>query len=47
MLVGPAQAGTPVTRVGTIDAAPGLRLVDAHGAPLDLALSGWDHFSGA
>ncbi len=38
-------AATPVTRVGTIDAAPGLRLVDAHGAPLDLGLKGWDHFS--
>jgi len=41
-----AQAATPVTRVGTIEAAPGLRLVDAHGAPLDLGLTGWDHFSG-
>ncbi|WP_313166154.1 thiamine-phosphate kinase [Massilia oculi] len=42
-----AQAATPVTRVGTIDAAPGLHLVDAHGAPLDLGLTGWDHFSGS
>jgi thiamine-monophosphate kinase len=41
------QAATPVTRVGTIEAAPGLRLVDAHGAPLDLGLTGWDHFSGS
>lgn len=40
-----AGAATPVTRVGTIDAAPGLRLVDANGAPLDLALAGWDHFA--
>ena len=40
-----AQAATPVTRVGAIDAAPGLRLVDKHGAPLDLGLKGWDHFS--
>ncbi|MGF6273618.1 thiamine-monophosphate kinase [Massilia sp. UYP11] len=39
-----AAAATPVTRVGTIEATPGLRLVDAHGAPLDLTLSGWDHF---
>lgn len=38
------ESGTPVTRVGRIEAAPGLRLVDAHGAPLDLALRGWDHF---
>jgi thiamine-monophosphate kinase len=36
---------TPVTRVGTIDALPGLRWVDAQGAPLDLGLRGWDHFS--
>ena len=39
------QAHTSVTRVGTIDTAPGLRLVDAHGAPLLLDLAGWDHFS--
>lgn len=47
VLAAAAQAATPVTRVGTIEAAPGLRLVDAHGAPLDLGLTGWDHFSGA
>ncbi|WP_306394767.1 thiamine-phosphate kinase [Telluria beijingensis] len=40
-----ALAATPVTRVGTIEAAAGLRLVDARGAPLDLGLTGWDHFS--
>ncbi len=40
-------SGTPVTRVGTIDAAPGLRLVDAHGQPLALALEGFDHFKSA
>ncbi|MEW7848174.1 thiamine-phosphate kinase [Massilia aurea] len=45
VLAAAAQAATPVTRVGTIDAAPGLRLVDAHGAPLELAVSSWDHFS--
>jgi thiamine-monophosphate kinase len=39
------QAATPVTRVGAIEAAPGLRLVDGQGAALDLALSGWDHFA--
>jgi len=37
-------AGTAVTRVGSIDAAPGLRLVDAAGAPLSLRLAGFDHF---
>lgn len=46
VLAAAAQAATPVARVGAIEAAPGLRLVDAQGAPLDLGLSGWDHFSG-
>ncbi|MFN3789102.1 thiamine-phosphate kinase [Massilia sp.] len=39
------QSGTAVTRVGRIEAEPGLRFVGADGAPLDLRLSGWDHFS--
>jgi thiamine-monophosphate kinase len=39
------RCGTPVTRVGRIEAAPGLRLVDADGALLDLNLRGWDHFA--
>jgi thiamine-monophosphate kinase len=38
-------SGTAVTRVGTITSEPGLRLVDAEGAALDLQLAGWDHFS--
>ncbi len=38
------DSGTPVTRIGVIDAAPGLRLVDAAGAALDLQLAGFDHF---
>ncbi|WP_313030383.1 thiamine-phosphate kinase [Massilia alkalitolerans] len=38
-------SGTTVTRVGRIEAEPGLRFVGADGAPLDLRLSGWDHFS--
>ena len=37
-------SGTAVTRVGRIEAEPGLRLVDADGTPLALKLSGWDHF---
>jgi len=45
VLAAALQSGTPVTRVGTIDAAPGLRLVDAGGAALDLGLAGWDHFA--
>jgi len=44
VLAAGTQAATPVTRVGTIDAAPGLRLVDASGAPLSLGVAGWDHF---
>jgi thiamine-monophosphate kinase len=39
-----AQAATAVTRVGRIEAEPGLRLVDAAGAPLELDVRGWDHF---
>jgi len=38
-------SGTAVTRVGSITAEAGLRLVDASGAALDLQLAGWDHFS--
>jgi thiamine-monophosphate kinase len=39
------SVATPVTRVGSIEAAPGLRLVDAAGAPLDLKLASFDHFT--
>ena len=41
------ESGTAVTRVGRIEAEPGLRLVDAEGKPLDLGLKGWDHFTTA
>lgn len=37
-------AATPVTRIGRIEAEPGLRLVDAAGASLDLPLNSFDHF---
>jgi thiamine-monophosphate kinase len=40
-----ARSGTPVTRVGRIEASPGLRFIDADGAPLPLDLRGWDHFA--
>jgi thiamine-monophosphate kinase len=46
VLAAAGAAGTPVTRVGTIDAAPGLRLVDAAGKALQMDVQGWDHFSG-
>jgi thiamine-monophosphate kinase len=39
------SVATPVTRVGTIEAEPGLRLADADGAALDLDLHSFDHFS--
>lgn len=39
------QAGANVTRVGTIDSAPGLRLTDGAGMPLNLQLSSFDHFA--
>ncbi|OZB51629.1 MAG: thiamine-phosphate kinase [Thiomonas sp. 15-63-373] len=39
-----AQASTPVTRIGRIDAEPGLRLIDANGQVLDNVYAGFDHF---
>ena len=39
-----ARAGTPVTRIGTLEAAPGLRVVDAAGAAVALAERAFDHF---
>jgi thiamine-monophosphate kinase len=44
-VLGAAQAADiAVTRIGSIEAAPGLRLVDATGKPLDLQLTSYDHF---
>jgi thiamine-monophosphate kinase len=39
------SCGATVTRIGGIEAIPGLRLTDAGGAPLDLHLSSFDHFT--
>jgi thiamine-monophosphate kinase len=39
-----AQAATPITRIGRIEAQPGLRLLDAQGQVLPLALQSFDHF---
>ena len=36
---------TPVTRIGRIDAAPGLRLLAADGSPLQQRFDGFDHFA--
>jgi thiamine-monophosphate kinase len=38
-------AGAAVTRIGSIEAAPGLRLVDAGGRALDLKPDSFDHFT--
>jgi len=39
-----AQADTRVTRIGQIEAAHGLRLVDAHGQPVPGHFASFDHF---
>jgi thiamine-monophosphate kinase len=45
VLAAALACGTVVTRVGSIEDAPGLRLVDADGAPLDLQAASFDHFT--
>ena len=40
-----AQARTPVTRIGSIEAAPGLRLVDGAGRLLERRYGSFDHFA--
>ena len=40
-----AGAGTPVARIGSIEAEPGLRLLDAHGRRFEHQYAGWDHFA--
>lgn len=47
VLAAAAQAGCGATRIGSIDAEPGLRLVDAAGQALKLSLAGYDHFRDA
>lgn len=43
-----AQAsGTPVTRIGVIEAAPGLRLIDAQGQAVAHRFASFDHFAAA
>ena len=39
------QAGTPVTRIGRIEAEPGLRLLDADGRPVTGRFASFDHFA--
>ena len=38
-------SATPVTRIGRIDAAPGLRLLDAQGRPVGGRFASFDHFA--
>lgn len=45
VLAAARQAKTRVTRMGRIDAEPGLRLVDAQGQPLSGHYSSFDHFA--
>ncbi len=40
-----ATSGTPVTRIGRVEAEPGLRLLDADGRPLERQYRSWDHFA--
>lgn len=44
VLAAAASAGIEVARVGTIDSQPGLRTVDADGAPLLMNAVSFDHF---
>ncbi len=39
-----AGSATPVTRIGRIEAEPGLRIVDAHGAPVAQRFTSFEHF---
>jgi thiamine-monophosphate kinase len=38
-------SATPVTRIGRVEAEPGLRLVDAHGQPVARHYASFDHFA--
>lgn len=40
-----AQSQTPVTRIGQVEAAPGLRLLDARGMPVENRFASFDHFA--
>lgn len=45
VLVAAQRAATPVTRVGSIDTVPGLRMLEADGMPLAMQLHSFDHFA--
>jgi thiamine-monophosphate kinase len=39
------RSATPVARIGRIEAAPGLRIVDAQGVAIAQRFSAFDHFA--
>ena len=39
------DTSTPVTRIGRIEAEPGMRLLDAQGQPLERSFASFDHFA--
>ena len=45
VLAAARAAGTPVTRIGRIEAETGLRLVDGAGRPVDRRYASFDHFA--
>lgn len=45
VLAAAARAGTRVTRIGSAQAAPGVRLLDAQGQVLEGRFDSWDHFA--
>ena len=45
VLAAAASSQTPVTRIGTIQSEPGLRLVDGHGHPTQAQFASFDHFA--
>lgn len=45
VLAASARSGTPVARIGILEAQPGLRVVDAAGRPLARGFPGFDHFA--
>jgi thiamine-monophosphate kinase len=40
-----ARAGVAVSRIGAVDAVPGLRVIDERGRVLDVSAQGFDHFA--
>ena len=44
VLLAAQQAQTPVSRIGFMEAVPGMRFVNAQNAPLEFSLQAFDHF---